>query len=134
MAISEIFFRENYQPIIFKIISSIYENYTHTRKTHTNLPIRLTQSKSHGPIQFLIQLTNWLACHLCQLELLPIGLWYFDVLLFRWVNSRNISFWNNSAWRQQKILVEIFCYKGDVRAMGTYFRDSALNSHYECSF
>jgi hypothetical protein len=36
--------------------------------------------------------------------------------------------------KQQKILVEISCYKGDVRGMGTYSRDSALNNHYEYSF
>jgi len=36
--------------------------------------------------------------------------------------------------KQQKILVEISCYKGDARAMGTYSRDSALNTHYEYSF
>jgi len=35
--------------------------------------------------------------------------------------------------KQQKILVEISCYKGDVLAMSTYSRDSALNNHYEAS-
>ena len=36
--------------------------------------------------------------------------------------------------KQQKILVYISCLKGDVRATGTYSRDSALNNHYEYSF
>ena len=36
--------------------------------------------------------------------------------------------------KQQKILVEISCYKGDVWARGTYSRDNVLNNHYKCSF